>query len=270
MLTESINQNTSKFLASPILGSTAFTIIPGFSYPGGKKRLRNDIVSLMPKSGGTYAEPCAGRGALYFKAASTLRYSNWWLNDLRTADFFRTLVSHGNIIQVPAHTREEFERCKLAYESGDSAASILIPYFTFNGGGFGAGFRSSRGCPTQAGYERTLRSAHQILIQTKPTITALDWKKVHAKLKENDFALYDPPYLGAKVHGYQPDDINYAELIDALKTARYRWILCGYLDEAYVRAFGSPFWTKSVQLCATNFRHDGGKEMRTECLWRNF
>jgi hypothetical protein len=37
-----------------------------------------------------------------------------------------------------------------------------------------------------------------------------------------------------------------------------------------VEAFGEPIWRKEVQLCSTNFRHDGGKEKRIECLWRNY
>jgi hypothetical protein len=37
-----------------------------------------------------------------------------------------------------------------------------------------------------------------------------------------------------------------------------------------VEAFGEPFWQNGVQLCSTNFRNDGGKEKRVECLWRNY
>jgi site-specific DNA-adenine methylase len=258
-------------LAAPALwaGSTT-SKIPGFAYPGGKKRIRNSIVHLMPTSGGIYAEPFAGRGNVFWLAATRLQFSNWLLNDIRTSEFFRALLSHGNTIEVPEHTREEFERNKALSKSGDRASILLAPYLTYNGAGYEASYRSAKGSPTRAGYERNLRSAHRILTQTQLTITAHDWKNVHSELGEGDFALYDPPYIRASVHGYSAEDIDHSELIRALKEAPYRWILCEYLHESYIEAFGPPFWRKDVQLCSTNFRNDGGKQKRVECLWRNY
>jgi len=224
----------------------------------------------MPTSGGIYAEPFAGRGNVFWLAATKLQFSNWWLNDIRTSEFFRALLSDGDSIEVPAQTREEFERYKALSSSGDRASILLAPYLTYNGAGYGASYRSAKGSPTRAGYERTLRSANRILTQTRPTITAHDWKNVHSELGKGDFALYDPPYIWAAVHGYGDDDIDYSELIHALKQAPYHWILCEYLHESYLEAFGPPFWRKDVQLCSTNFRYDGGKQKRVECLWRNF
>lgn len=261
---------TTTVAASPICAGGTTSTIPGFAYPGGKKRIRNTVVGFMPKSGGTYAEPFAGRAACFWKAATTSQFSNWWLNDTRTAEFFHALMSHGNTIDVPEHTREQFERYKLAHESGDPAATLLIPYLTYNGAGFSAGYRSANGSPTKAGYERTLRAAHHIMIQTQATVTAYDWKEVHSSRGAADFAFYDPPYIGATVHGYGPQDIDHAELIDALRDAPYSWILSEYLHETYVDAFGKPFWQKQVQLCSTNFLDDGGTGRRVECLWRNY
>jgi site-specific DNA-adenine methylase len=260
----------SSVAASPVwAGSTALTI-PGFAYPGGKKRIRNSIINYMPKFGGTYAEPFAGRANVFWKAATTLQFSNWWLNDIRKAPFFHTIISHGNTIHVPEHTREQFERYKVLDKAGDPAAILLEPYLTYNGAGYGASYRSPKGSPTQAGYERTLRSAHRILIQTHAKISGDDWKTVHSELREGDFALCDPPYLESTVHGYGANDLDHRELIDSLKHAPYRWILCEYYHPLYIEAFGLPFWTKDMQLCSTNFRHDGGKEKRIECLWRNY
>jgi site-specific DNA-adenine methylase len=249
---------------------TGTTSIPSFSYPGGKARLANTIISFMPKSGGIYAEPFAGRGNVFFRAASTLQYSCWLLNDLRTDVFFRALLSHGNSVTVPAHTREEFERQKAARLDNDTTAILMEPYMTFSGGGYSAGYRSKKGSPLQHLYQHTLRRAHQILTDTQPTITNVDWEKVVSDLGEDDFAYLDPPYFDAKVHGYRPTDINYDEMVELLKNARFRWLLSEYCQPIYLQAFGKPFWQREVQLRATNFRHDGGKERRTECLWRNY
>jgi site-specific DNA-adenine methylase len=224
----------------------------------------------MPITGGKYVEPFAGRGNVFFRAASTLVYSAWHLNDIRMAPFFKALISHGNKVEVPEHSRQEFELQKAAWASGDPIAMLLAPYLTFSGAGYAASYRAVQGSPLRHHYQTTLRCAHQILSWTRPLITSLDWKGAVTGLGENDFAYCDPPYIGAKVHGYGKGDMNHTEMIDVLKTAKFRWLLSEYEHPLYLEAFGQPFWTKNVQLCSTNFRNAGGKERRVECLWRNY
>ena len=255
--------------ASPVWASTTLTI-PGFAYPGGKKRTRNSIVNYMPKVGGTYAEPFAGRAATFWLAATTLQFSNWWLNDLRTAPFLHAIISHGSTLEVPEHTRQEFERQKIARRRGDPIAILLEPYLSYSGAGYAASYRPTKGAPLRHHYQNTLRRANQILIQTQAMITSLDWKQAVADSNADDFAYLDPPYAAAKVHGYGPGDLDYVEMVSTLKNARFRWMLSEYYQPLYVKAFGEPIWRKEVQLCSTNFRHDGGKEKRIECLWRNY
>jgi site-specific DNA-adenine methylase len=171
---------------------------------------------------------------------------------------------------VPEHTRQEFERRKIARLSGDPTAILLEPYLSYSGAGYAASYRPTKGAPLRHRYQNTLRRAHQILLQTEATITNLDWKLVVADLNDDDFAYVDPPYAAAKVHGYGPDDIDHIEMVSILKNARFRWLLSEYYQPIYAEAFGEPIWRKEVQLRSTNFRHDGGKEKRVECLWKNF
>jgi site-specific DNA-adenine methylase len=224
----------------------------------------------MPKSGGAYAEPFAGRANVFWKAATTLQFSNWWLNDIRTDSFLNAIVSHGSTIEVPEHTRQEFDRQKSARVSGDPTAILLEPYLSYSGAGYAASYRSAKGSPLRHHYQNTLRRAHEILIQTQATITDFDWTAIVADLNNKDFAYIDPPYRAAIVHGYGPEDVDYAQMISILKNARFRWLLSEYYQPSYVEAFGEPIWQKEVQLCSTNFRHDGGKEKRIEYLWRNY
>jgi len=256
--------------ASPVWASSTTSTPTTFAYPGGKARLAKTLVSFMPRSGGTYAEPFAGRANVFWKAAMTLQFSNWWLNDLRTGAFLDAIISHGSTLEVPEHTRQEFERQKIARLSGDPTAILLEPYLSYSGAGYAASYRPTKGAPLRHRYQNTLRRARQILIQTQAMITSLDWKQAVADLNADDFAYFDPPYLAAKVHGYAPDDIDHIEMVEILKNARFRWLLSEYYQPIYVEAFGLPFWTKDMQLCSTNFRHDGGKEKRIECLWRNY
>ena len=201
--------------------------------------------------------------------ALTADYEQWRLNDIRTHPFFRALFTHGNLVEVPARSHEEFIRQKAAFALGDPAAILLGPYFSFNGGFYDKGERQDKGSITAPSYEARLRMSHAIIALTQPTITGLDWKQVVADLGPLDFVYYDPPYAGCNVGSYRADDINHEELVEELLGAPYRWLLSEYEHPFYAR-LGKPFWRKDVQLRTTNFRDDGGKQRRTECLWRNY
>ena len=243
--------------------------LQGFTYSGGKMKLAKHILPFMPHSGRIYAEPFAGLGNLYWKAALILQFDEWWINDIRTAPFFRTLGTHGSSVEVPARSHEEFVRQKAAFALSDPTAILLGPYFSFNGGFYAQGERQNKGSITASSYEGRLRMAHSIMTFTQPEITAVDWKLAVADLGPRDFVYFDPPYKGCKVHGYRADDIDHEELAEELTRAPYRWLLSEYDHPVYAR-LGKPFWRKEVQLRTTNFRDDGGKGRRMECLWRNY
>lgn len=241
----------------------------GFTYSGGKMKLARYISTFMPPSGRIYCEPCAGLGNLYWKAALNLQFDEWRLNDIRTAPFFRALATHGKAVEVPARSYEEFLRQKAAFRSGDPSAILLGPYFSRNGGLYDKGERKDKGSVKAATYEARLRMCHSIVTLTQPAITAVDWKQVVADLGPNDFVYLDPPYADCHVGSYRANDIIHEELVEELLRAPYRWLLSEYEHPVYSR-LGSPFWRKAVQLRSTNFRDDGGKGRRVECLWRNF
>jgi site-specific DNA-adenine methylase len=241
----------------------------GFTYSGGKNRLAKSILPYMPQEGRIYCEPFAGLGAIYWRMALSADYDQWRLNDIRTAPFFRALLTHGSALEVPARGREEFLRQKDAFALGDPAAILLGPYFSYNGGFYSKGERQNVGSITADSYERRLRMAHAIMSLTQPEVTALDWKLVVADLGPQDFVYFDPPYRDCHVGSYRANDINHEELVEELLRAPYRWLLSEYDHPIYDR-LGRPFWQKEVQLRTTNFRDDGGKQRRTECLWRNY
>lgn len=81
-----------------------------------------------------YCEPFAGLGNLYWKAALTLQFDDLWLNDIRTAPFFRALFTHGDSLEVPARSHDEFKRQNAAFKLGDPTSILLGPYFSRDGG----------------------------------------------------------------------------------------------------------------------------------------
>jgi hypothetical protein len=119
-----------------------------------------------------------------------------------------------------------------------------------------------------AGYEKTLRKCHGILHETKPKLSALDWRKMSLEnLGPQDTVVLDPPYpypLG-NVRSYSDATVDYESLVDFLLRAKFRWILCGYPHPVLCR-LGKPFWARDVNLLCIR----GKQEPRTECLWRNF
>jgi site-specific DNA-adenine methylase len=241
----------------------------GFTYSGGKMKLAKYISPFIPFSGRTYCEPFAGLGNLYWNVALISEYEQWRLNDIRTNRFFYALATHGNTVQVPPRSHEEFERQRVAFKLGDPTAILLGPYLGFNGSFYDKGERQERGSVRAVTYEARLRMAHSIVTVTQPQITGRDWKLSVADLGPNDFAYFDPPYRDCKVGSYKSGDIDHEELVEHLLRARYRWLLSEYENPIYAK-FGKPFWRRDVQLRSTNFRDDGGKGRRVECLWRNF
>src|ERR1035438_5680299 len=99
----------------------------GFTYSGGKMKLSKYISPFMPPSGRIYCEPFAGLGNVYWNIALTSEYEAWRLNDIRTHPFFCALATHGNTVQVPARSHEEFVRQKAAFALCDPAAILLGP-----------------------------------------------------------------------------------------------------------------------------------------------
>lgn len=241
----------------------------GFTYSGGKMKLAKHILPFTARSGRIYCEPFSGLGNLYWKAALTLQFEQWRLNDIRTAPFLRALLTRGNALQVPLRSHEEFLRQKAAFALGDPAAILLGPYFSFNGGFYDKGERQDKGSITALSYEARLRMCHSIVILTQPAITAFDWKEAVGDLGPHDFVYFDPPYAECRVGSYRANDIVHEELVEELLKAPYRWLLSEYDHPVYAR-LGRPFWRKEVQLRTSNFRDDGGKGRRVECLWRNY
>ena len=130
----------------------------------------------------------------------------------------------------------------------------------------GDGRRKDYGGVSAAGYERTIRQCHHIMLKIQPRLTNLDWRKMGLEsLREEDVVFLDPPYPTSNVRSYTEDTVDYNDLVDTLLRTKFRWVLCGYLHPLLCR-LGEPFWAKDVKLLCVR----GEEEPRTECLWSNF
>jgi D12 class N6 adenine-specific DNA methyltransferase len=174
-------------------------VIPSFAYPGGKARLRKHILTLLPPEGQRYVEPFAGGGNVFFAVATKLKYRNFWLNDLQTCPFFIGLLMSWRYAipdwRDPQWSKRMYARVKDRTRLLQPAP-LLEPYLTFSGGSYGqAGRRnpcSSCGGVSQAGFEKNVRTAFQIMKYTQPRLTRLDYKAVLAECGRDDVVYLDP------------------------------------------------------------------------------
>jgi site-specific DNA-adenine methylase len=111
-----------------------------------------------------------------------------------------------------------------------------------------------------------LERAHALINDKQVRITKLDYKEVLSELGENDFAYLDPPYKDSDVRAYESANIDHAELVDILKSAKFRWALSEYKHPIYLEAFGEPGWQQERTITYGRGA-DRPKRIATECLW---
>jgi site-specific DNA-adenine methylase len=239
---------------------------PTIPYPGAKGKLAPKLVSMMPRSGGLFIEPVAGRGNVFYSAAMHLDFDKWWLNDIQTAPFFRALKGMKRSFVVPERTKEEFIKYRELHQKGDVSAILLEPYLTFSGGGYKkAGFGGKRSA-NALNYGKTLSVCSSLLRKNKVKITQVDWEKINFdKLGADDFVFFDPPYLGADVRAYS-NQFNHVKMVEVLKNAKFKWMLTEYEQPLYLNELGQPCERLQVQLACDGI----GTKRRVECIWKNY
>jgi site-specific DNA-adenine methylase len=242
--------------------TTSTATAPVFAYPGGKARLSRTFVPYFPQTGGTFCDVFAGRGNVFFAAASTLQYGSWWINDIRTIPWFTNMLMCGDTVEVVERTRANYERLSAAPESTE--AILNEPRMTYSGGGWAAGFGSDVNiiCPNT--YHKRLIAGKEVLTERRPILTDWDYKRVLQELGPHDFAYLDPPYRNANVRPYSATDLNHREMVDILACAKFGWALSEYPDPLYIEAFGRPIWQQE-QSCAMSVNRRTDRRM--ECLW---
>ena len=222
----------------------------------------------MPKSGSTFVEPFAGRGNVFFAAAHFgLNFRRWHINDLETAKFFRTMLTHGGSIRVPERTKTRYDIAKVRFQHNDPRAILLEPYWTFSGGGYKSGcFGNTHNGVSRKGYQEILRRGQELLKLTKAQITAVDWKETLTGLGSDAFVFLDPPYFGCDVRAYS-NSLDFHNLIQILSNAKFKWMLTEYRQPMYTEAFGTPRAEFEVKLGCS--RQLNGAP-RHECVWTNY
>ncbi|MGA9883939.1 MAG: hypothetical protein WBQ34_09495 [Candidatus Acidiferrales bacterium] len=249
-------------LSKPILLCKRSELVT-FAYDGGKAMLAPEIMRRIAPRGRKFVDVCAGRGNITFRAIHDgLEYQDWLVNDVATGRFFRAIRDRGAEFRATEAASLDFPECERLVLRGDPQALLMEPFACYNGGTFGTnghrdGTRGGRRTPLS--HTKNIRLANRVMLENKIRITDLDWRDCleAEELTENDFVVFDPPYIGRNVGPYDPESICPAELIEYLQQAPFGWLLCEYHQPIYVEAFGEPVFKKDV-------RNKGKGE---ECIW---
>lgn len=249
---------------------------PAFAYPGGKARLANRIVGMLDIGAKRYVDLFAGRGNVFF-AAATLHYDEYWLNDPVTAKFFRALMSWDKEILLPDDsTKDVFQEYRKKFYTGNDHeklnAILLEPYLSYSGFGYKHnGARVGVGGVTPEGYAANLKNAKAILHRTKPTITEMDWKDAFFQIREDDMVFLDPPYIDAYKDMYECEMKDQEDLAKALSKANFHWLLTEYANNVYIKHLGEPIRKIMVPIVMDNSAALlVGRHYKTECIWKNY
>lgn len=257
------------------LGAAA--IAPPFVYYGGKQRVAQRIVALMPAHT-SYVEPyCGGLAVLLAKPPSKLEtvndldghLMNLWEVIRDQADEF------ARVCALTPHSRSEYLRCR---EITADLPQIERARRTVMGRSGGTGHKGWRfysdpdGTNTaMPGYLRgyvsrihpAMERLQNVSLECRPGIEVIrDYGR-----SPNALLYVDPPYLGATRNsmGYRhemPAEEDHRALADALHSARAAVLLSGYPSEIYNELYAD--WPSYTMRATT-----GARSRRTEVVWSN-
>jgi DNA adenine methylase len=177
---------------------------------GGKTRLLEELIRLMPDAWLNYHEPFFGGGALFFELASGGYLANKvFLSDLNE-DFIAAYVGITNnveavirFLRLQTNDEDYFYKMRARQPEGDVDRAVRTIYLNktcFNGlwrtnkkGEFNTPFGKYTN-PTICD-ESNLRAVSRLLGDLQVTISVADFETALSWTKRGDFAYLDPPYV---------------------------------------------------------------------------
>ena len=256
------------------------------TYYGGKQRLADKIVSLMPEHR-IYCEPYFGGGAVFFaKPKSYLEAIND-IND-NLINFWKQLRDNypqlHKMINAYLHSESEHIRCKQIYYNPTEYSEIerayafwVVTNFSVNAtihGGWkwdNGASRSHIGITSRHKKERFVQELSDRLSDVQ--ISCRDALKCISNRDTPDTLFYlDPPYLNADqkhYSGFKEEDM--IQLLDVLTNLKGKFILSGYHAEildTYIKKCGWQVMEIQVNCSAVHFNAKAVK--KTELLITNY
>ena len=225
-------------------------------YPGGKSRVAETLVSLMPEFK-EYREPFLGGGSVYLTAVQERPECKFWVNDLYYDLYCFWEMARDDmpeLVKGVTEMRDEYQgrgrelHNKLVgeiagYSEMDKAkAFFAINRITFSGislaGGYSQESFDKRFTPSSI--ER-LEKIGPLLQDTK--ITCLDYSELLREPGEGVFIFLDPPYYTATDSGLYGKNgelhrgFDHERFAEEVKNCKHKWMItydnCDYIKELY-------------------------------------
>jgi len=231
-------------------------------YPGGKSKVTDQIVALIPEFS-EYREPFVGGGSVYLYLKQIYPEKKFWINDLYFELYNFWLTSQSDLDSV-AHQVEKWHK---SHQDGKKLHRWLIdnlPNFTplekasaffalnrmtFSGTTESGGY-SEQGFQkrfTTSSIER-LRKLDKVLLNTR--ITNLDYRDVVDAKGEDVFVFLDPPYYSATKsalygkNGTLHKGFDHERFAEVMRQCKHKWLIT-YDDSDYVRELFSFAYIKT-------------------------
>lgn len=229
------------------------------TYYGGKQRLSNKIIAMMPKHK-IYCEPYFGGGAVFFaKSPSKVEVIND--HDERLMTFYRQAVDNFDALQQLVRrticSEAEWLRARrIFYGSGeyksadvselDVAWSVWVLCNMSYSASPNCGWKwDNKGSTPRmlnakrlAFTEAILKRMVEVQISCRDAITVIEQRDT-----ENTFFYIDPPYVGCQqqhYHGFTEEDLDI--LLTTLSMIRGKFILSHFWNDQISEAIGKYGW----------------------------
>jgi DNA adenine methylase len=245
-------------------------------YIGGKNRLAQHIISLLPKHT-TYVEPFAGGAQLLFrKEPSEVEVVNDLDNDI--VNFFRICQNHHEellrYLKYVLVSRKWFEVWAEMSPEGLTDIQRAARFFylqknAFAGRVFRRNFAPHVIQPTKftpEGIIASIENAHARLARVQ--IESLPYQDILEKYDRPTTAFYlDPPYYGKQLYRFNFKEEDFGVLSDRLRKLKGKFLL-SLNDVPPVRTLFRGFNIEPVQLSYSAQKHAGRKY--NELIIKNF
>ena len=231
-------------------------------YPGGKSRVAQLLVSLMPEFK-EYREPFLGGGSVFLTAKQERPNARYWVNDLYydlfcfwadARDNMPKLVSDTKVIRDAYLTLEDGGRKlheklteKIEQYATDSIHAKAVAFFILNRITF-SGTSLSGGYSQESFDKRFTASSIERLQKIAPVIqgtklTCSDYSELLHAPGDDVFIFLDPPYYTATKsalygkNGELHKGFDHERLAAELKDCPHKWMMtydnCDYIKELY-------------------------------------
>lgn len=225
-------------------------------YPGGKSRLAELLVDLMPEYK-EYREPFLGGGSVFLTAKQKNPDAKYWINDLYYdlwCFWTEAQADMGSLVDDIRKIRKEYDgrgrelHDKIVPElPGYGIHDKAVAFFAINRSTF-SGTSLSGGYSQESFDKRFTPSSIERLEKVEPLlqgveITNLDYSELLTAPGDGTFIFLDPPYWSATKsalygkNGELHKGFDHERLAETLKSCPHKWMMtydnCDYIKNLY-------------------------------------